>query len=121
MTHILVVDNDPAVRRMITDILEDASYHVEAAENGLSALAAMNRQRPDLIVLDLLMPVMNGREFVRHLNATGSRPPVLIVSGFDAEQGRRELRAEASLEKPFDLDQLLDKVRSVLDQLDPAV
>jgi DNA-binding response OmpR family regulator len=72
-------------------------------------------QRPDVVILDVLMPVMNGRDMFLRLKEDGlQRPPVLILSAYDAERERRELGAEASLEKPFTPEDLLDAVERLI-------
>jgi CheY-like chemotaxis protein len=114
MDRILVVDNDPAARRLMRAILTSGGHTVDVAENGVVAMDLFWENRPDLIVLDILMPVMNGRELFQRLERQGMRPPVIVVSSYEAERERRELRAERSLEKPFDPDDLLTCVEDLL-------
>jgi DNA-binding response OmpR family regulator len=114
LTRILVVDNDPAARRVIRTILTSAGYEVSEAENGMTALELIRTQRLDAIVLDVLMPVMNGRDMFLRLKDEGQHPPVVILSAYDAERERRELGAEASLDKPFTPEDLLEVVDALL-------
>ncbi len=110
MVSILVVDDDLDIQAMLCDVLIDEGYEVRLASNGREALNQIERERPDLIVLDLMMPVMDGRQFYQHFRTNHptnahSRIPVLLVS---AGQGLREtageLGADSYLPKPFDLD-----------------
>ena len=101
MNHVLVVDDEPAIRNLVRMSLRPLHLQVEDAGNGEEAMAAVHRSRPSVIVLDLTMPVMDGRSFF-HAIEGDDRPPVLILSGDDSVSARRELGAEASMAKPFD-------------------
>lgn len=110
----MVVDDDAATARMISLALRQDGYAVRSASDGEDALHKLELDAPDLIVLDLEMPVMNGRAFYRELRARGLDMPVVIVSAFDARAGQRELGANSYVSKPFHPDDLLDKVRDLL-------
>jgi CheY-like chemotaxis protein len=105
--RILVVDDDPAIARMLRVILESDGFHVESAENGLEALRLLDGFVPQLVFLDLQMPVMDGRTFYHEFRNRGFQTPVVIVSAFNAAQGQAELRAEGALSKPFEPDELI--------------
>ena len=109
--RVLVIDNDPAIRRILQAVLTDAGFSVETAANGFTALQLVESERPNAIVLDLLMPGMPGREVFKQLESRGDRPPVLILSSFDAQQARDELGAEASIDKPFEPEELVQRVQ----------
>jgi len=111
---VMVVDDDAAIARLISLTLREDGYAVRSAHDGQDALGAVSTAPPDLIVLDLEMPVMNGRTFFRELRARGLDMPVLIVSAFGARAGQRELGAEAYLTKPFNPEDLREKVRGLL-------
>jgi two-component system response regulator CpxR len=104
---VLVVDDDEAIRQVISEVLRDEGYDVVCAENGLQALSELQRERPpDLVLLDLMMPVMSGWEVLEQLQASDelSRIPVVVVSAM-AAPGVHEY-----LPKPIDLDNLLSTV-----------
>jgi len=108
---ILVVDDDPAIRTTIADILGLEGYAVETAANGAEALDAVARQYPSVIVLDMRMPVMDGWTFARELEARAIRLPIIVITAAqNARHWAEEIRADAYLPKPFDLNDLLETV-----------
>ena len=115
MTRILVVDDDAAVRSAVTDALRQDGYQVDAACNGQQALAAFGKHRPDALVLDLDMPIMDGPTLMRTLRerTKWGRVPLVVVSGSDDTKAGRRLGARACLTKPFDLNELLHDVERV--------
>src|SRR5438477_5104286 len=112
---VLVVDDDPDILQTLALCLSTEGYRVLMASNGKEALDMLARERPDAILLDLMMPVMDGWQFVAELEKRGMRKsPLLILSADRAVQGHAaKLRAEAHLAKPFDLDELLGKVHQL--------
>ena len=108
----LVVDDDPDILQTLALCLSTEGYRVLMAANGREALDVLSRERPAVILLDLMMPVMDGWQFVNEIDARGMRKsPLLILSADRAVQGHAaKLRADAFLAKPFDLDELLGKV-----------
>src|SRR5438105_7776969 len=109
---VLVVDDDPDILQTLALCLSTEGYRVLMAANGREALDVLSRERPAVILLDLMMPVMDGWQFVNEIDARGMRKsPLLILSADRAVQGHAaKLRADAFLAKPFDLDELLGKV-----------
>jgi len=109
---VLVVDDDPDILQTLALCLSTEGYRVLMAANGREALEVVGKERPACILLDLMMPVMDGWQFVGELDSRGKRPaPLLILSADRAVQGHaQKLRADAYLAKPFDLDELLGKV-----------
>lgn len=107
---VLVVEDDERIRETLTELLEIEGYAVSAAANGQEALDRLEHGRPDLILLDMLMPTMDGAEFLaamRHDDALASIPvTVLSASRYDPA-----LHDAPCLRKPVDLDELLDHVR----------
>ncbi len=112
---ILVVDDDPDILQTLALCLSTEGYRVTMAANGQEALTQLERDKPACILLDLMMPVMDGWQFVAELDRRGKRKaPLLILSADRAVQGHAsKLRADAYLAKPFDLDQLLGKVQQL--------
>jgi two-component system response regulator MprA len=112
--RVLIVDDDPSILRMLRLVFLADGYDVSTATNGREALDAVDSAKPGAIVLDLEMPVMDGREFFRELRAKGDATPVLILSAYGAELARRELKAEAFVSKPFEPDYLVQEVEKLL-------
>ena len=113
MSHILVVDDDSAIRDVVTDILQMSDYRVRTATNGAEALESIRAERPALILLDLMMPVMSGWEFMRRSRGlrVGAKVPVIVMSAApEAVRAANELGAQAYLSKPFDMDTVLDLI-----------
>ena len=109
MTRVLVVEDDPALRGLLRDVLELLGHVVDLAADGREALEHLQQRRPDLILLDLMMPVMDGRAFgtvVRGDERTVDLPIVLMSAAPGAAQVGSEIRAQALLRKPFDFDEL---------------
>jgi CheY-like chemotaxis protein len=109
---ILVVEDDGDIRECYQSLLERAGYRVATAENGKEALDQLKRQRPALILLDLMMPVMSGPEFLEILRADSSSAeiPVLIVSAY-GELADATAGVSGFLRKPVELQTLLSAVR----------
>ena len=80
MFHILVADDDKHTRRLLQAVLEHEGYRVSVAENGKEALSLLDHQHIDLVVLDVMMPEMDGYDFTRTLRESGNNLPVLMVS-----------------------------------------
>ncbi len=96
MATVLVVDDDKDIRESLVEILRDEGYEVTSACNGAEALEAIDRRAPDVMLLDLMMPVVNGWEVLETLRLRGTHPklPVVILSALEA-QGLRRLHPEA--------------------------
>jgi CheY-like chemotaxis protein len=113
MAQILVVEDDDAIRGLVSDVLRDDGYEVRQATNGVEALEQLRRARPDLIVLDLMMPVMDGWEFVeecRREPGFGEVPIVVTSASHDLPRTAERLKSlgvRTCLAKPFDIDGLL--------------
>jgi DNA-binding response OmpR family regulator len=107
---VLVVDDDAALTRLLRLILRDGGFHVRTAMNGRQALDEVTTDEPDVIILDLQMPVMDGRTFIREMHARGLHPRVLVLSATGARRAQRELHADAAMEKPFEPEDLVETV-----------
>jgi DNA-binding response OmpR family regulator len=105
---ILVVEDDPGIRQGIVDFLAFEGYEVDVARDGEEALRYLRASRPALIVLDLVMPVMNGPQLLSRIRAEGIADGVPVAIMTAAMPGASALPpADAYLTKPFDLDELL--------------
>jgi CheY-like chemotaxis protein len=113
---ILVVEDDPDLAALEAELLEEHGHQVEIANNGREALAAVERAAPDLILLDMKMPVMSGREFVEeYRRAQPSPAPIVVVTAADDAQARAaEVGASGWIAKPFDPDALVANVMRLL-------
>jgi len=113
---VLVVEDDPDLAALEADLFEEHGHRVEVASNGREALAAVGRAPPDLILLDMKMPVMSGREFAdEYRRAQPSPAPIVVVTAADDAQVRAaEVGASGWIAKPFDPDALVEKVMRLL-------
>ncbi len=120
MARILVADDSRLSRYMVVEVLQNQGYETIEAADGKAALAAFRRESPDCVIVDLLMPVMNGRQFVLELRAGGSEVPVIVVSANLQASSRDEceqLGISAILNKPIKEDALVACVGSALENL----
>jgi DNA-binding response OmpR family regulator len=101
--------------RMIAMTLRSNGFTVTTAPDGMLGLEHVALEHPDVIVLDLNMPVMDGRAFYRELRGRGVTTPVVIVSANGAHSAQRELHAQAALSKPFSPQDLTTKVDELLE------
>lgn len=109
-SYVLVVDDDPAIRGLVGDALRSEGYAVDLAAHGREALDAMRARRPSTVVLDLMMPVMDGFSFMEacHLEQLCDGVPIVVISAVhDALERINEVPVHACIAKPFDLDDLV--------------
>jgi two-component system response regulator MprA len=113
---VLVVDDDPDILQTLALCLSTEGYNVLMAANGQEALDVLSREKPAVVLLDLMMPVMDGWQFVSELEKRGGRDMPLLILSADrsVQQHSSKLRADAYLAKPFDLDELLGKVSQLV-------
>lgn len=108
---VLVVDDDPAIRRIVAEILSLEEYAVETAPNGAEALRAVEQERPELVLLDMRMPVLDGWGFVQALRDREIEVPILVMTAAqDSAHWAAEVGAAGYLAKPFEMSELLDAV-----------
>jgi CheY-like chemotaxis protein len=109
---VLVVDDDPDILDAICDILESEGYVTRRARHGQEALERLGTELPQLILLDLMMPVMDGVSFAHALAERRIRPeiPIVVISADGSAQKASSIGARAFLAKPFDIDALLAEV-----------
>jgi two-component system, OmpR family, response regulator MprA len=120
-TRVLVVDDEPSVRSSLSRALELKRYRVDLAIDGSQALQILEGQRMDAIVLDLMMPGIDGLEVCRRMRAGGDTTPILMLTARDAVGDRvagLDAGADDYLVKPFALDELLARLRAILRRSD---
>jgi len=118
---LMVVEDDIHIRTIISEVLESEGYIVNEASNGEEALASVSKHSPDLILLDLQMPVMSGWTFMSEIQRKGTKVPVIIVSAqVSSIDQAKKLGAVDCLGKPFEIDDLLDKVARYCKPLPPT-
>jgi CheY-like chemotaxis protein len=107
--RILVVEDDDGIRELVALILSGAGYEVLTAPNGAAALQVIGSVRPDLVLLDMRMPVMDGWELARRYRETpGPHAPIVVLTAArDAAARAAEIDASGYLGKPFDMQELL--------------
>jgi DNA-binding response OmpR family regulator len=118
---ILVVDDEPQIVRLVRAYLEEAGFRVVTASDGQEALHVARHEKPDLVVLDILMPRMDGLEFTRHIRRERNVPIIMLTAR--AEETDRivglELGADDYVTKPFSPREVVARVRAVLRRIQP--
>ncbi|SFN38810.1 response regulator [Variovorax sp. OV329] len=120
--EILVVEDDPGVRRSMVETLQVLGFRVRQAVDGVEGLVELEKSRPDLLLVDFLMPRMNGAELISHARAMYSDIPILLATGYaDMNAVERQIGPQSILAKPFDLDTLGKAVSAALRGRPPAL
>ncbi len=121
--RVLLVEDDRGVRESLTRALSLEGYEVDPAPDGIEAMQVVDRVAPDVIVLDVMMPVMDGLEVARRLRSRGDHTPILMLTARHEVSDRvagLDAGADDYLVKPFALDELLARLRALLRRTDPA-
>ena len=117
MFHILVVDDDKNTRRLIRAVLEANAYTVTSAADGVEALSVLDREHIDLVVLDIMMPNMDGYEFTRTLREARNDLPILMVSARQLPEDRHRgfiVGTDDYITKPIDTEEMLLRIQALL-------
>jgi two-component system OmpR family response regulator len=120
--RILVVDDEESITQLVSTVLRYEGFEVECAASGRAAVKLTDRFRPDLIVLDVMLPDLDGFEVYRRLSATEPRVPVLFLTAKDQTADRVHgltLGADDYVGKPFSLEELVARVRAILRRTQP--
>ena len=112
MKKVLVVEDDPPIRQLVVNILVDAGYEVAAAPDGEVGLERCAQFQPDLVLLDLAMPNVDGFEFLRRRSCAA--PIVVMSAGFHRQKLGPDAPVRAFVDKPFSIDELIRVVESSL-------
>jgi DNA-binding response OmpR family regulator len=123
MARILVVDDDPAIRQLLTDVLEIEGHEVTAAADGQAAVQTLETSRPDFVVLDVMMPYVDGYAVLRRIRArTGEPVPVLMLTAAAEPDAASRAWADGVdyyLAKPFAAGEVTNLINGVLRQAEP--
>ena len=117
MFQILVAEDDRNTRRLLQAVLENDGYQVVTAEDGESALEVLDRQHVDLVVLDVMMPKMDGYEFTKTLRACNNNLPILMVSAKQLPTDKKQgflVGTDDYMTKPIDEEEMLQRIKALL-------
>jgi CheY-like chemotaxis protein len=117
LTRVLAVEDDPTIRDLLIELLSGEGFEIQCAANGLEALAILGGWLPDVIILDLMMPVMDAETFREHQlkMQRAANVPIVVLSALNDVQDRaKALGATGTIAKPFDLDSLVKMLRKVV-------
>jgi DNA-binding response OmpR family regulator len=115
--RILIVEDDPAIRLGLEDLLTGEGYRVDCARDGRQALEVYGRSRPDLVLLDIMIPELSGYEVCRRIRKTDSLTPILMLTAKGQEPDKvagLEMGADDYVVKPFGVSELLARIRALL-------
>ena len=115
MTKVLVVEDEPDIRELLVDILEDAGHEVVVAEDGVTALREAHNHHPEIILLDVMMPVMDGLEVLEHLKSDPVTRSITVIMVTAKGQSQDEIKARFAgawdyITKPFEANEVETKV-----------
>lgn len=117
MFHILVVDDDKNTRKLFKAVLENDGYSVSTAENGEEALEIMDRECINLVILDIMMPKIDGYEFTKTLREANNALPILMVSAKQLPEDKKQgflVGTDDYMTKPVDEEEMLLRVKALL-------
>ena len=113
---LLIIEDDSNIRELLRLYLEQEGYSIETAQDGAEGLRAFKRTHPDLVLLDLMMPVMDGMQVMREIRASAKTPVIMLTAKgetFDKVAGL-ELGADDYITKPFEMREVIARIRAVL-------
>jgi two-component system alkaline phosphatase synthesis response regulator PhoP len=117
MKTILIIEDDPGIQLSLKDEFESESFEVYTADDGIAGLEMIKKYAPDLIILDLMLPFLNGNEICKKLRQEGNKVPIIILTVKDQEIDKvlgLELGADDYVTKPFGMRELLARVNALL-------
>ena len=114
MSSVLVVDDEQAIREFLDDVLTGEGYQVSTASDGQAALTQLAAAPPDLVILDIMMPVLDGREVLKRMRADPALSHVAVLVMSAAADPGPLMSVDRFLAKPFDLDLLLSAIEELL-------
>ena len=119
---ILIVEDDANIRELLHLYLEQEGYHIESAQDGAEGLRVFRRVHPDLVLLDLMMPVMDGTQMIRELRAFSKTPVIVLTAKGEVldKVTLLELGADDYITKPFEMREVIARVRAVLRRMDKS-
>ena len=123
MAKVLVIDDELSIRSLLSAVLGQKGYDVVLAENGRKGLESFHQERPDVIVLDLKMPEMDGMAVLQQIRGVDLNQPVIIFTGAGTPESERQLHALGAtefVEKAGSLDRLEEALKRALKTLEPA-
>lgn len=116
--HVLLVEDDPFLRKLFLMNLSDSDWEISVAENGQEALAAVNTQTPDLLLLDLVMPVLDGYGVLAELHNMATKFPIIVLSNLnqetDLEKARQLGVQDLFVKSTLDFETLMARMRELL-------
>lgn len=121
MKKILVIEDEPNIRELILYNLKTNGYEGTAAEDGIAGLEAIRRERPDLVLLDLMLPGKNGYDVCRQIRAEGNDTPVIMITAKIEETDKvmgLECGADDYISKPFGIREMMARIKAVLRRYD---
>ncbi|MBA7530032.1 Alkaline phosphatase synthesis transcriptional regulatory protein PhoP [subsurface metagenome] len=121
LKKILIVEDDPGIQMSIKDEFESEGYHVFAANDGEKGLKMIKEQKPDLIILDIMLPGLDGYEVCKKLRREGDNTPIIMLTVKDKEIDKvlgLEFGADDYVTKPFSLRELLARVKSIFRRIE---
>lgn len=123
MACVLVIDDDPTIRQIVALVLGDEGHEVIEAPDGEIALRQISVRQPDVILLDMKMPGMDGWEFSRNYRERFEQhaPIIVFTAARDAARRSSDVGADAYLSKPFDIDDLVDSITTALRRVSPSI
>jgi two-component system OmpR family response regulator len=116
-TRVLIVDDEPNIRDLLATSLRFAGYEIQTAANGAQAVAAVTESEPDIILLDVMLPDMNGFSVTKKLRSSGIQAPILFLTARDDVEDKitgLTVGGDDYLTKPFSLDEVVARIQAIL-------